>query len=175
MGWNAYWMRNSPRTLDILQGLGFRYHIDEPSRDEPFIVPLKGGDFVTVPYTFTSMTSCRFRSRAGTRLPTSRRSGTSSTSSTRRARTGGALWSCRCTTHLGHANRVRSLDRFFAYARTKPDVWFARKDEIAAWALEHRAQTPIYERGAPTVTGLPGPERERSTVASDRDGCRYLG
>jgi len=52
IGWNAYWMRNSPRTLDILQRLGFLYHIDEPSRDEPFIVTLKGGDFVSVPYTF---------------------------------------------------------------------------------------------------------------------------
>src|SRR5260370_1158908 len=37
-------MRNSPHTLDILQSLGFTYHIDEPSRDEPFIVPLKGGE-----------------------------------------------------------------------------------------------------------------------------------
>jgi len=52
VGWNAYWMRNSPRTLDTLQSLGFIYHIDEPSRDEPFIVPLIAGDFVTVPYTF---------------------------------------------------------------------------------------------------------------------------
>ena len=33
---------------------------------------------------------------------------------------------------------------------------FIRKDEIAAWALEHREFTPVYERGAPTVTGLPG-------------------
>jgi peptidoglycan/xylan/chitin deacetylase (PgdA/CDA1 family) len=33
IGWNAYWMRNSPRTLDILQSLGFKYHIDEPSMD----------------------------------------------------------------------------------------------------------------------------------------------
>jgi hypothetical protein len=56
----------------------------------------------------------------------------------------------------GHANRVRVLDRFLTYARSKPGVWFARKDEIAAWALEHREITPIYERGAPTVTGLPG-------------------
>jgi len=56
----------------------------------------------------------------------------------------------------GHANRVRVLDRFLAYARSKPGVWFARKDEIAAWALEHRSITPVYDRGAPTVTGLPG-------------------
>src|SRR5258705_11442796 len=51
VGWNADWMRNSPRTLDILQSLGFLYHIDEPRRDAPFIVKMKGGDFVTVPDT----------------------------------------------------------------------------------------------------------------------------
>jgi peptidoglycan/xylan/chitin deacetylase (PgdA/CDA1 family) len=56
----------------------------------------------------------------------------------------------------GHANRVRVLDRFLSYARSKPGVWFARKDEIAAFAFEHRAITPIYDRGAPTVSGLPG-------------------
>jgi hypothetical protein len=51
----------------------------------------------------------------------------------------------------GHGNRVRVLDRFLAYAKSKPGVWFARK-----WALEHRAITPVYDRGAPTVSGLPG-------------------
>ena len=56
----------------------------------------------------------------------------------------------------GHANRVRVLDRFLAYAKSKPGVWFALKDEIAKWALEHRAITPVYDRGAPTVSGLPG-------------------
>jgi hypothetical protein len=56
----------------------------------------------------------------------------------------------------GHANRVRVLDRFLAYAKSKPGVWFARKDEIAKWVLEHRAITPVYNRGAPTVSGLPG-------------------
>jgi hypothetical protein len=29
-------MRNSPNTLEILQDLGFIYHIDDPSADEPF-------------------------------------------------------------------------------------------------------------------------------------------
>jgi len=56
----------------------------------------------------------------------------------------------------GHANRVRSLDRFLAYARSKPDVWFARKDEIARWALSNRSATPVLRRGPPTITGLPG-------------------
>jgi peptidoglycan/xylan/chitin deacetylase (PgdA/CDA1 family) len=57
----------------------------------------------------------------------------------------------------GHANRVRSLDRFLTYARSKPDVWFARKDEIARWVLSNRSATPVVTRGPPTVTGLPGP------------------
>ena len=39
-------------TLETLQDLGFLYTIDEPSHDEPFIIPVRGRDFVTVPYTF---------------------------------------------------------------------------------------------------------------------------
>ena len=57
----------------------------------------------------------------------------------------------------GHAGRVRVLDRFLTYARSKPDVWFARKDEIARWALSNRSATPVVKRGPPTVSGLPGP------------------
>jgi peptidoglycan/xylan/chitin deacetylase (PgdA/CDA1 family) len=53
VGWNAYWMRNSIHILETLQDLGFLYHVDEPSHDEPFIIPVRGRDFVTVPYTFT--------------------------------------------------------------------------------------------------------------------------
>jgi len=56
----------------------------------------------------------------------------------------------------GQANRVCVLDRFLTYARSKPGVWFARKDEIAALALEPREITSIYDCGAPAVTGLPG-------------------
>jgi peptidoglycan/xylan/chitin deacetylase (PgdA/CDA1 family) len=57
----------------------------------------------------------------------------------------------------GHANRVRSLDRFLTYAKSKDGVWFARKDEIARWALANRSTTPVINRGSPNVTGLPGP------------------
>ena len=48
----------------------------------------------------------------------------------------------------GHAARVRVLDRFLTYARSKPGVWFARKDEIAKYALETRGNpTPVIQRG----------------------------
>jgi hypothetical protein len=51
---------------------------------------------------------------------------------------------------------VRVLDRFLTYARSKPGVWFARKDEIAEWALKTRGQTPMLDRGPGGVSGLPG-------------------
>jgi peptidoglycan/xylan/chitin deacetylase (PgdA/CDA1 family) len=56
----------------------------------------------------------------------------------------------------GRPARVRVLDRFLEYARSKPGVWFARKDEIARYALEHRTHTPVIERGLVSLTGLPG-------------------
>jgi peptidoglycan/xylan/chitin deacetylase (PgdA/CDA1 family) len=157
VGWNAYWMRNSPHTLDTLQSLGFKYHIDEPSRDEPFIVKLKGGDFVTVPYTFhmNDIVSFPFQgwNPAAYEQALKDEFDQLYEEGAHKRRMMVVSLHDRIS---GHANRVRVLDRFLTYARSKPGVWFARKDEIAAWTLQHRANTPVYDRGPPTVTGLPG-------------------
>ncbi len=50
------------------------------------------------------------------------------------------------------------LDRFFTYAKSHDGVWFARKDEIAKWALEHREDTPILTQRPNSSEGLPGSE-----------------
>lgn len=51
IGYNANWLRRGENTLKILQELGFKYHIDDLSRDEPFIIQVNNKDFVIVPYT----------------------------------------------------------------------------------------------------------------------------
>lgn len=51
VGYNANWLRRGEHTLNILQELGFTYHIDDISRDEPFIIKVNGKDFAVVPYT----------------------------------------------------------------------------------------------------------------------------
>lgn len=51
VGYNANWLRRGQNTLEILQELGFLYHIDDLSRDEPFTTKVKGKDFAVVPYT----------------------------------------------------------------------------------------------------------------------------
>ena len=157
-GWSAYWVRNSIHTLDILQSLGFTYHLDEPSRDEPFIVPLKAGDFVTVPYTFhmNDIVSFPFQGFDGTAYEQALRDEFDQLyeeGGTRRRMMAISIHD----RISGHANRVRALDRFLTYAKSKPGVWWARKDEIADWALKDRKYTPVLNRGPAGVSGLPGP------------------
>ncbi|MBO9616949.1 MAG: polysaccharide deacetylase family protein [Dyadobacter sp.] len=51
IGYNANWLRRGENTLKILGELGFQYHIDDLSRDEPFVIGVAGRDLAVVPYT----------------------------------------------------------------------------------------------------------------------------
>jgi len=51
IGWNCNALRRSTRTLELLQEEGFLYHIDDVSRDEPFVQSVNDRPFVTLPYT----------------------------------------------------------------------------------------------------------------------------
>lgn len=51
VGYNANWLRRGTNTLKVLQELDFLYHIDDLSRDEPFITKVRGKNFVVMPYT----------------------------------------------------------------------------------------------------------------------------
>ncbi len=158
IGWNAYWMRNSVHILETLQELGFLYHIDEPSHDEPFIVPVRGRDFVTIPYTFhmNDIVSFPFVGWNAAAYEQALRDEFDQLyeEGARRRRMMVVSLHDRIS---GHAGRVRVLDRFLAYAKGKEDVWFARKDEIARYVVANRIATPVVDRGSPSVTGLPGP------------------
>jgi peptidoglycan/xylan/chitin deacetylase (PgdA/CDA1 family) len=158
IGWNAYWMRNSIHTLEILQDLGFLYHIDEPSRDEPFIIPLRGKDFVTVPYTFHLNDIVSFPFDGWN--PQAYEQALKDEFDQLYEEAAGRRRMMVVSLHdriSGHAGRVRVLDRFLTYARGHQGVWFARKDEIARWAIESRAHTPVVDRGPAGLSGLPGP------------------
>ncbi len=67
---------------------------------------------------------------------------------------------------LRAASRVRILDRFLTWIKTLEGVWFARKDEIARYALETRQITPHVERAPAAVSGLPGTSGELRGAAT---------
>jgi peptidoglycan/xylan/chitin deacetylase (PgdA/CDA1 family) len=55
----------------------------------------------------------------------------------------------------GHPSRVRVLDRIFTRLREHDDVWWARKDQIAQWVLDHPDTAAWVDRDPAPVSGLP--------------------
>ncbi|UAJ10571.1 polysaccharide deacetylase family protein [Glacieibacterium megasporae] len=155
VGWNAYWLRNSIHISETLQDLGFLYSIDEPDRDEPFILRVRGRDFVMLPYTI-HMNDMLFPFQSYD--PAAHEQALRDEFDQLYEEGSGRRRMMVLSMHdrlSGHANRIRVLDRFLTYAKSREGVWFARKDEIAQWALKQRDKTPVVTRGTPAETGLP--------------------
>jgi peptidoglycan/xylan/chitin deacetylase (PgdA/CDA1 family) len=145
VGFNAFWMRATPHTLEILQDLGFLYHIDDVSRDEPFLVPVRNKPFVVVPYTVHCNDIVNYEGRHwsanefATELKYEFDQLYDEAASRRRMMSVSAH--DRVT---GHAARTKALEEFIIYAQKHPGVVFIRKDQIARFALE----SPITHRRA---------------------------
>jgi peptidoglycan/xylan/chitin deacetylase (PgdA/CDA1 family) len=158
IGWNAAGLKNSQSTLEILQELGFLYHIDDVSRDEPFINVLPKGNFVTVPYSafvndFQNAFAGRYSPPSYEQLLIDQFDQLYDEGANRRR----MMQICTHDRMCGSPAAVRMLDRVLQHIRAKAGVWFARKDEIARWAIAHPEHTPVVQRGRVAETGLPGP------------------
>jgi peptidoglycan/xylan/chitin deacetylase (PgdA/CDA1 family) len=137
-GFNAFWLRGTPHTLEILQDLGFIYHIDDVSRDEPFIISVRDRPFCVVPYTVRNNDIVRFDNPALTVgqyiLELKAEFDQLYEEGAHRCRM------MSISTHdriSGTPARVRALGEFLDYAKAHEGVVFLRKDEIARWALGH--------------------------------------
>lgn len=136
-GFNAFWLRGTPNTLSILASLGFRYHIDDLSRDEPMRTQINGLPFAIVPYTLRMNDIARFGAEGpltaaafGQELRDEFDQLYSESASRRRMMS--------ISTHdriAGTPSRVKALDDFITYAKSHPGVVFLRKDQIADLAL----------------------------------------
>lgn len=158
VGWNANALRNSPNTLEILQELGFLYHIDDVSRDEPFINILPKGPLVTVPYSvnlndFQNAFPGRYSPPSYEQVLKDQFDQLYEEGDQRRR----MMLICTHDRMCGMPAAVRMLDRVLQYIGQRDGVWFARKDEIARWAIAHPEHTPVVRRGPVSETGLPGP------------------
>jgi peptidoglycan/xylan/chitin deacetylase (PgdA/CDA1 family) len=156
IGWNAPGMRNSSNTLEILQELGFLYHIDDVTRDEPFINVLPKGNLVTVPYSlnlndFQNAFPGRYNPQAYEQLLRDQFDQLYEEGAKRRR----VMLICTHDRMAGMPAVVKMLDRVLTYISQKDGVWFARKDEIARWAVAHPEHTPVVKRSRDS--GMPAP------------------
>jgi peptidoglycan/xylan/chitin deacetylase (PgdA/CDA1 family) len=134
IGFNAPGMRGTPNTLEVLQELGFVYHTDDLSRDEPFLVPVKRKPFVVVPYTFQLNDYQNYENRWRTcedfAGELKAEFDALYTESAKKRR----MISVAAHDRVERPSRVKVLEDFIVYAQRHPGVVFLKKDEIARFA-----------------------------------------
>ncbi len=136
VGYNGAAMRATINTLKILQDEGFKYHIDDVSRDEPFVIPVRGKDFAVVPYSVTLNDIIQFEGYKFTTTEYERQ--LQDEFDQLYEESGHRRRMMAISTHdrvQGRPYRVRSLARFLEYALKHKGVVCLRKDEIADFAL----------------------------------------
>ncbi len=137
VGFNAFWLRGTPHTLEILQDLGFIYHIDDVSRDEPFLVNVRNKPFAVVPYTLHMNDIVNYESRYFSTddyaSDLKREFDMLYSESSKRRR----MMSVSAHDRIaGRPSRTKVLEEFIEYAQSKSGVTFMRKDAIARYALD---------------------------------------
>lgn len=136
VGYNANWLRRGVNTLKILQELGFTYHIDDLSRDEPFIIPVNNKDFAVVPYTLRNndiqLVEGRYFSTEDFKQQLKNEFDILYEEAGRKRR----MMSVSTHDRIGGTpGMVQAIREFLKYARSHKGVSFKRKDEIAQIAL----------------------------------------
>jgi peptidoglycan/xylan/chitin deacetylase (PgdA/CDA1 family) len=139
LGFNAFWLRGTPQTLEILQSLGFIYHIDDVSRDEPFLVNVRDKPFVVVPYTLHMNDIVDYETRYFSTAMYADDLKAEFDALYAEAGTRRRMMSVSAHDRIaGRPSRSKVLEEFIVYAQSHPGVAFMRKDEIARFALESR-------------------------------------
>jgi peptidoglycan/xylan/chitin deacetylase (PgdA/CDA1 family) len=138
-GFNAPGMRGTPNTLEILQELGFLYYTDDLSRDEPFLIPVKGKPFVIVPYTFQLNDYQNYENRWRTCADFAGELKAEFDALYAESEKKRRMISIAAHDRVGRPSRVRVLEDFIVYAQKHPGVVFMKKDEIAHFAAASAA------------------------------------
>lgn len=138
LGWNNWGLRGTERTLDLLQEYGLTYHIDEVSRDEPFVRVLSSGKpFAVVPYTLHNndllcFEALGFSSRMWLDQMKDEFDWLYEESASRRR-----MMPIPCHDRtLGRPARMKVLDEFFSYALSHPGVKVLPREQIANVVLD---------------------------------------
>lgn len=157
LGYDCYWMRGSVHTLSLLQELGFLYHNNDLSRDEPYTQILNGRPFVTMPYTIHMNDIGSYDFNTFSPADYEQQLKDEFDQLYEEAKTKRRMMLISFHDRIsGHASRVRVIERFLKYVAQHEDIWYATKGEIAKYALETPDVTPLVKRDVAEKSGLAG-------------------
>ncbi|MEJ7806833.1 MAG: polysaccharide deacetylase family protein [Telluria sp.] len=138
-GYNCNWLRRGPNTLSLLQELGYSYHIDDLSRDEPFIQKVDGKDFIVVPYTLRNNDILLIEGRNFTPGQFLEQIKLDFDQLYEEGATRRRMMSISAHDRIsGAPAMVRVWDEFLRYAKSHPAVAFMRKDQIANYIRDSK-------------------------------------
>lgn len=152
VGYNAPGLRGTVNTLAILQKLGFTYHIDDVSRDEPFIVQLGTKPFVVVPYAVYSNDIRAYESRNSSQADFLSNLVNEFDALYAESLTAKRLMVMTTHDRLLQPGRAKVIEDFITYAQSKSGVTFVQKQQLAQWTLD--SPTSIIENPAELYNGL---------------------
>jgi peptidoglycan/xylan/chitin deacetylase (PgdA/CDA1 family) len=135
IGYNCRGQLRSANTLSLEQELGFIYHIDDISRDEPFVIPVNDKPFAVVPYT-AHLNDIGYFNNHGMASVFAQDLKLEFDALYAEAEHKRRLMVVTLHDSIARANRVKIFDDFVGYAQRQRGVWFARGDALAKWALE---------------------------------------
>ncbi|TDW51683.1 polysaccharide deacetylase [Flavobacterium sp. 270] len=142
-GYNANWLRRSPNTLKVLQELGFLYHIDDLSRDEPFITKVNGKNFVVMPYTVRNNDIINIEGKHWSPDQFLAQLKMEFDQLYAEGATKRRMMSISFHDRIGGTPAmVHAMDEFIQYAKKQKGVAFMRKDDIAKMVIND-PKTPI--------------------------------
>ena len=143
VGYNCNWLRRSTNTLKVLQDLDFLYHIDDISRDEPFVTMVRGKKFVVMPYTLRNNDIVNIEGKHWSPDQFLYQLKSEFDQLYAEGATKRRMMSVSLHDRIGGTPAVvKVIEEFIKYAKQKEGVVFMRKDEIAR-LVKDDPKTPI--------------------------------
>ena len=140
VGFNAFWLWVRRIRSKYSKELGYTYHIDDVSRDEPFLVNVRNKPFAVVPYTLHMNDIVNYEGRNFSSdayaADLKREFDVLYEEGEHRRR----MMSVSAHDRIaGRPARMRVLEDFIQYAQSHPGVTFMRKVDIANYAIASAA------------------------------------
>lgn len=136
IGFHGMPLPSLAQTLEVLQELGLVYYSNDVSRDEPYVVPVRGKPFAIVPYNVDLNDLVSYESRTFSTEQYAEDLKNEFEMLYTEAESRRRMMSITIHDRItGRPGRAKVLEEFIIYAQRRPGVVFMRKDEIARFAL----------------------------------------
>ena len=139
-GWLSSSLRGTPNTPDLLAERGLLFYCDYMNDDQPYLIQTPHGPIVNVPYSIEINDFTYFHRRAMSTWDAARMLKDQFDELYEESAETGKLMNIGVHPHVsGHAHRMPCYREFLAHAKSRPDVWWTTREEIATWYLHNHA------------------------------------